>query len=582
MPDPVTTLSARFAAALGAAFGEEFAGTDPVIRPSAQPQFGDYQANVAMALGKKLGRPPREVAEALVAAVDLDGVCDHVEVAGPGFINLTLADDFLAREVATMADDERLGVGAATSPEKVVIDYSSPNVAREMHVGHIRSTVIGDALARVLSFLGHDVVRHNHLGDWGTQFGLLIESLVDQGWERSDDHHIGDLNVLYQEANERFASEPGFADRARSRVVALQAGDPATLALWRDLVEESKRHMDQVYDRLGVTLTEADICPESFYNPLLDDVASELEQRGLARVDDGALCAFPEGFKRRDGGPLPLIIRKSDGGYGYQATDLAAVRFRARELGGARLVYAVDARQSQHLAMVFAVAEAAGWLAPGHARAEHVAFGTILRSDGKPFSTRAGESVKLIDLLDEAETRAAAAVAERNPDLDEGTRASVARAVGIGAIKYADLSNDRVKDYVFDFDRMLSFDGNTAPYLQYAHARIQSIFRRVEQDDAPGGSGGIVLGHAAERALALQLLAFESTIVSVADFLQPHRLCTYLFELASSFTTFYEHCPVLRAESEAERSSRLALCSATARTLELGLDLLGIGAPERM
>ncbi len=558
--------------------GPEEADADPVLRRSDRPGV-DYQANAAMALAKRAGRNPRELAEAIVAAAEIDDLVEAVEVAGPGFINLTLRADYLASEVEATAADERLSVPAVAAPETVVIDYSGPNVAKEMHVGHLRSTVIGDALARVLGFVGHRVVRQNHLGDWGTQFGMLIEHLADEGWESSADHTIGDLNELYQAASRKFAEDAAFAERARQRVVALQAGDADTIAVWQDLVEESERHFELVYERLGVTLTPEDYKAESFYNPVLDQVASELEEMGLARIDDGALCAFPPGFTGRDGSPLPLIIRKSDGGYGYQATDLAAVRYRTTEVGGTRLVYAVDARQAQHLNMVFAVAEQAGWLGGGR-RAEHVAFGMILGEDNKPYKTRSGENVKLIDLLDEAVDRAAGAVAEKNPALDDVERTEVADAIGIGAVKYADLSNDRVKDYVFDWDRMLSFDGNTAPYLQYAQVRARSILRRAEVADP--GAGPIRIEHPAERALALQLLSFDDAVQQAADHLQPHRLATYLFELAQSFTTFFEACPVLRADTESERASRLALTDLTARTLATGLDLLGIHAPERM
>jgi arginyl-tRNA synthetase len=568
MPDPALAIRTRLEAAIEAVLGPEFAGVDPVIRPS---DHADFQANAAMALAKRVGRNPRELAGEILAHAELDDLCESVEVAGPGFLNIVLRNDWLADQLSDV------GVPPADDPETVVIDYSSPNVAREMHVGHIRSTVIGDSLVRVLESVGHRIIRQNHLGDWGTQFGMLIEYLVDQDWERQADHRIGDLNVLYREANERFQGDAGFASRARARVVALQAGDPPTRAIWHDLVEESARHFQAAYEMMGITLTPADIVPESFYNPMLDDVAAELERMGLARVDEGALCAFPPGFQGRDGDPLPLIIRKSDGGYGYQATDLAAVRYRTTELGGNRLIYAVDARQSQHLAMVFAVSEAAGWLGVGR-RAEHVAFGTILGEDGKPFRTRAGETPKLIDLLNEAVERAAAVIAEKNPSLDAGTAAEVARQVGIGAIKYADLANDRVKDYVFDWDRMLAFDGNTSPYLQYAHARIRSIFTRAEGIEA----GTVVLTEGAERDLALQLLAFGDAVTQTAATLQPHRLCTYLFELAQAFTTFYEACPVLRADTDEERASRLRLCRLTGEVLATGLGLLGIEAPERM
>ena len=578
MADPLLMLEERVAAAIPAALGDDFAGSDPVVRRSANPSFGDYQANAAMALGKRAGRPPREVAEAIIEQLSVDDLCDKVEVAGPGFINLTLRSDALEQMTEALLDDRRLGVLTVGDGSTVVIDYSSPNVAREMHVGHLRSTVIGDSLARTLEFLGHTVVRQNHFGDWGTQFGMLIEHLVDEGWTPEGDHQIADLNALYQAANERFKSDDGFSERARKRVVSLQSGDEGTLRLWRALVEESARHFEQVYARLGVTLRGEDIRGESFYNDRLNAVAAELEERGLARIDDGALCAFPEGFTNREGEPLPVIVRKADGGFGYAATDLAAVRFRSETLGADEIVYVVDARQSQHFAMVFAVAREAGWIPPG-VRVEHVTFGMVLGTDGKPFRTRSGDNVKLIDLLDEAEQRAAAVVAQKNPELSDEERAHVAHVIGIGALKYADLSNDRVKDYVFDWDRMLAFEGNTAPYLQYAHARIRSIFRRAE--GTTHGSS-IVLGEPAERDLALQLLSMPSVVVATAEHLQPHRLCTYLYETASAFTTFYEKCPVLRAETDELRSSRLALCELTARALALGLSLLGIEAPDRM
>ncbi|MEY2474826.1 MAG: arginyl-tRNA synthetase [Actinomycetota bacterium] len=576
MPDPLLAIRPRLQQAVAAVLGPEHADADPVLRRSDRPGV-DYQANAAMALAKEAGRNPRDLANAIVEAADLDDLMEAVEVAGPGFINLTVRPEFLAAEVEATAANERLSP-LASQPETVVVDLSGPNVAKEMHVGHLRSTVIGDALARILGFLGHRVVRQNHLGDWGTQFGMLIEHLVDEGWESSADHTIGDLNALYQAASRKFKEDAAFAERARGRVVDLQAGDPETIAVWQDLVDESERHFEIVYERLGVTLTPDDYKPESSYNPMLDDVVSELEEKGLAVVDDGALCVFPPGFTGRDGEPLPLIVRKRDGGYGYQATDLAALRYRTTEVGGTRLVYVVGAPQQQHLSMVFAVGEMAGWLA-APARAEHVAFGSILGPDGKMFKTRSGENVKLNELLDEAVDRAAAAVAEKNPELDDAERAQVADAIGIGAVKYADLANDRVKDYVFDFDRMLSFEGHTAPYLQYAHARIKSIFRRTEAASAPGP---VLIEQPAERALALQLLSFDDAVQQAAEHLQPHRLATYLFELAQAFTAFYESCPIIRADTNEQRTSRLALADLTARTLATGLDLLGITAPERM
>ena len=581
MGDPRHLLRARFDDAIVAAFGSEQAGTDPLLRRAQQLRFGDYQANVAMSLAKRLGANPREVAAALVDHLALGDVCRSVAVAGPGFVNLTLRDDYLAAELSTTASDPRLGVAAAPHPETVVVDYSAPNVAKEMHVGHLRSTIIGDAIARVLDMLGHRVVRQNHLGDWGTPFGMLIEHLVDLGeQEAAHELSVGDLDGFYRQAQAKFQGDPGFAERARRRVVALQGGDDGTLALWRLLVEESKRYFASVYERLGVTLSEADLCPESFYNPMLDEVAAELETKGLARMDAGALCAFPPGFVGRGGEPLPLIVRKGDGGYGYAATDLAAVRYRTRELGASRLVYVVGAPQSQHLSMVFATAAEAGWLAG--ARAEHVAFGSVLGPDGKMFKSRSGGTVKLGDLLDEAVERAAAVVVEKSADLDVPARSEVARAVGIGAVKYADLANDRVKDYVFDWDRMLAMDGNTAPYLQYAHARVRSIFRRAGDVVADDDPGPLVVGDPAERALALDLLSLDEVVQSTADLLQPHRLCSYLFGLATTFTAFYERCPVLRADTSEQRRSRLVLCDTTARVLRTGLDVLGIESPDRM
>ena len=581
MADPLVALTPRFDAALVAAFGDELAGTDPVIRRSQQPGV-DYQANIAMALAKRLGRPPQDVAAAIVEHAELEDLTSEVEIAGPGFINLTLDPAFIGREISAAAQDQRLGVPPVSEPETVVVDYSHPNVAKEMHVGHLRSTIIGDALVRVMEWMWHKVVRHNHIGDWGTPFGMLIEHLLDLGEEEAaHELSVGDLTAFYQQARVKFDSDPVFADRARQRVVTLQAGDPETLRLWGLLVAESVRYFDSVYQRLGVTLTDDDIVGESFYNQWLDDVASELEAKGLARIDDGALCAFPAGFTGRDGEPLALIVRKSDGGYGYQATDLAAVRYRVRDLDADRILYVVDAGQAQHhLPMVFAVAAEAGWM--GDARPELVPFGLVLGTDGKRLKTRAGESPKLSALLDEAVERAAAVVAAKT-DLSDEEQASVARMVGIGALKYADLASDRVKDYVFDWERMLAFEGNTAPYLQYAHVRIRSIFRRaVEDGHAFDPTAAVTVAEPPERELALQLLSFGRVVADTAETLQPHRLTTYLFELAQAFTDFFESCPVLRADTAAIRQSRLVLCDLTARTLQTGLNLLGIDAPERM
>lgn len=577
MPDPKSELSRRFRAAMAAAFGDELADTDPLIRPSS---FGDLQANVAMSLAKQLGRPPREVAAAIVERLDAGDLSERVEVSGPGFVNVTLRSDWIAAQAEKLAADERLGIALADRPETVVVDYSAPNVAKEMHVGHLRSTVIGDALTRVLGFLGHRVIRQNHIGDWGAPFGMLIEHLIDIGAaDAGADWSVGDLNLFYQQAREKFDSDPDFAERARRRVVALQSGEEATLALWRQLVDESMRHFRAIYERLVVLLTDDDIDAESRYNPVLPEVVAELEAKGLLEESRGALCVFPPGFTGRDGERLPLIVRNSLGAYNYVTTDLAAVRKRVREFGATRLVYVVGSPQALHFSMVFAASAMAGWLDEDH-RAEHAQFGSVLGADGKMLRTRSGDPIKLIDLLDEADQRAAKIVEDRG-ELDATTRSAVARAVAMGALKYFDLSFQRERDYVFDWDRMLSFDGNTGPYLQYAVTRIHSIFRRAGVDPASAATARVVLAEPAERALALKLFGLGEAVSAVAETLEPHRLCTYLFELATAFTDFYEACPVLQADQPV-RESRLALCSLVARSLTLGLDLLGIQVPERM
>ena len=576
--DPRTVLAARLQAAVAKAFGAEHAAIDPMVRRSER---ADYQADLAMGFAKVLGRPPRKVAEAVVAAADLGDLCDHVEIAGPGFINVTLKSETLQRGIAAVAGDERLGVPSAPKKERIVIDYSAPNVAKEMHVGHLRSTIIGDALARLLEFAGHDVIRQNHIGDWGTPFGMLIEHLLDGG-EGEARASMGELSDFYRAAREKFDGDAAFADRARQRVVLLQAGDARTLELWQQLVDLSQRYFLVVYERLGVGLANEHVRGESSYNAELADVAAELERKGLAKINDGALCAFPPGFTNRDGEPLPLIVRKQGGGYGYGATDLAALRYRTQTLGGTRLLYVVGAPQAQHFSMVFAVGMLANWLAPP-ARAEHVVFGAVLGADKKMFRTRAGETVRLTDLIDEAVERAAAELERRAPDGDAAARRVLAAAIGIGAIKYADLSNDRIKDYVFDWDRMLAAEGRTGPYLQYAHARIHSIFRRAaEQQVSRAANVAISLREPAERKLALELLDFGNAVIEAGEGLKPHRLCGYLYDLATAFTAFFETCPVLKAPDDATRASRLALCAVTARTLSRGLGLLGIAAPERM
>jgi arginyl-tRNA synthetase len=567
---------------LTAGFDRVEPGADPVLRPSSRPGV-DFQANGAMAIAKRLGEAPAAVAQQAVDASDLEGTCAKVEVAPQGFINLTLDDAWISGLVTEQAGDPRLGIGRAEAPMRAVVDYSHPNVAKEMHAGHLRTTVIGDAVCRLLEFLGHHVIRENHIGDWGTPFGMLIEHLLDLGEEAAaQELSVGDLDTFYRQARAAFDASPEFQERSRARVVLLQSGDPETIRLWRILVNESLAYFEEVYAKLGVTLTRDDVVGESFYNDLLPVVVRELHAAGLLVQSDGALCAFPAGFTNRDGDPLPLIVQKSDGGFGYAATDLAALRDRFGRLHADLALYVVGAPQAQHLAMCFAVAEAAGWV-PAPGRALHVPFGSVLGPDRRPFRTRAGKTIKLVDLLDEAVARAAAVVEERR-DLDPDERQDVARMVGIGAVKYADLSTDRVKDYVFDWERMLSFDGNTAPYLQYARVRCLSIFRRGGLDVEPYLSGAVpvVLGETAERRLALGLLGFPDAIESVTETWSPHKLCGYLFDLAGLYTDFFETCPVLKAADPVTRDSRLVLCALTAAVLASGFGLLGIEAPDRM
>lgn len=576
MADLQSALAAQVSEALTAEFGPAYAGTDPLIRPSA---FADLQSNVALALAKQLGRPPREVASLIAGRLSGSPMVDQAEVSGPGFINIRLRDSWLGEATTAQLRDPGLGVEVTGHPQHVVVDYSAPNVAKEMHVGHLRTTIVGDAYVRALERLGHHVIRANHIGDWGTNFGMLLEHLIDIG-EKAAYAQLaaGEINAFYQAAKAKFDADPEFAERSRRRVVALQAGDPQTLRIWRTLVNDSKQYYNTIYRRLGVTLTDADLAPESFYNPMLEDVCRDLQRAGIATVSDGALCAFPPGFTGRDGKPLPLILRKSDGGYGYGTTDMAAIRYRVNELHADRITYVVGSEQSQHLAMVFAVARQAGWL-PDSVRAEHAAIGMVTGADRKRFRSRSGESVKLVDLIDEAVARAEEVIKDRydEPEL----RTQIAEAVGIGALKYADLSVARDSSYVLDFDRMLALTGNTGPYLQYATARIRSIFGRagLTPDSA---TGPIAIGEPAERALAMRLLGFGAAVAETAETVEPHKLAGFLFDLASDFTTFYEQCPVLRAGSTELRNSRLALSALTLKVLLSGLDLLGIPVPARM
>jgi arginyl-tRNA synthetase len=549
-----------------------------MLRPSTRPGV-DYQCNIAMSLAKQVGKAPRAVAEAIVAALDSADLFETPEVAGPGFINLVLRAEWLGEAVGAIAGDERLGVPPVSEPRRYALDYSSPNVAKEMHVGHLRSSIIGDALLRLLRFAGHEVLPHNHLGDWGTPFGMLIEHLVDLDWDSAGDHSINDLNGFYQEARKKFDADSEFADRSRRRVVALQSGDERTMKLWQELVDESTRHFEEVYAMLGIQLTPADTYGESHYNPMLADTIDDLESRGLAEISDGAVCIFPPGFTNREGEPLPLILRKRDGGYGYHITDLATVRYWVGERGATDLLYVVGTPQAQHFQMVFAACRMAGYLSDDNT-ATHVNFGTILGEDGKTIRTRAGGSIKLVELLNEAVSHATEVVKDRS-DLAPEQQAEVAHAVGIGAVKYADLSSDRERDYIFTWEKMLATDGNTSVYLQYANARVRSILRKAAQ--VPPAGTKVLLEHAAERALALKLLQLPSAVEAALEDFAPHKVCTYLYETAATFTTFYDNCPVLKEGVPAEiRDSRLMLAQLTSEVLVLGLSLLGIAAPEQM
>ena len=561
---------------LEAAFDRIHDGADPVLRTSDRV---DYQANGVMALAKRVGRAPREVAQEIVGYLDLEGVA-RVEIAGPGFLNLTLESAYLDQRLRALAGDDRMGVAPCDERRNVVIDYSAPNVAKEMHVGHLRSTVIGDALARMYRFKGHHVIARNHVGDWGTPFGMLIEHLLDLGEAAAiSTLSIGDLNSFYRGARAKFDGDDVFKERSRARVVALQGGDGETRRLWRILVDESVAYFAEVYAKLDVTLTPEDVIGESYYNEMLDNVVTDLGSMSLLEESGGAQCVFPPGFTNRDGEPLPLIVRKSDEGFGYAATDLAALRDRVDHLAADEILYVVGAPQSQHLEMVYTVARLAGWL-PDRVRCEHVAFGNVLGPDRKMLKSRSGETVKLVTLLDEAIERADAALRGRDNDLDESQRHHLATQIARAAVKYADLSTERQRDYIFDLDRMIAFEGDTGPYLQYAHARLSSIFRRLGEEWSPEGVG-FALAAPAERHLALGLLGFPEAFAQAFESLGPHRLCVYLFELAQRFTSFYDACPVLSSQG-AQRDERLALCDLTARTLRVGLSVLGIEAPEQM
>ena len=590
-------LNEIFSESLKTVFGSEISLPSPLIVPATNAKFGDFQCNIALPLAKILSEKPRAIAEIIVTAVDLSDICEPLEIAGPGFINLKLTNDYLVSQVKIIQNDPDLGVEKITEPERIVVDFSSPNIAKEMHVGHLRSTIIGDVIARILEFRGYDVLRLNHVGDWGTQFGMLITHLRDlhpemithatdeinyEGIKLLQLIPLGDLVSFYKQAKKRFDEDEEFKGRAHQAVVQLQSGDPESLVAWKILCEQSRQEFDVIYGLLNINLTERG---ESFYNPFLPDVVSELEDIGLLTEDDGAKCVFLEGFSNKDGNPLPLIIQKSDGGYNYATTDLAALKYRINTDHANRIIYVTDAGQSNHFTQFFQVAQRAGILTP-KITVVHVPFGLVKGEDGKKLKTRSGDTIRLIDLLTEAvkrsrqdiETRLAEESRQETSDFIN----NVAQVVGIAAIKYADLSQNRTSDYIFSYDKMLSLQGNTAPYLIYAYARIKSISREGNINyDELGENAPIILKEVTELELAKDLLKLSEVIKEVESSLLPNRLCDYLYELSKKYNKFYENCPVLKAD-EPIKTSRLILCDLTARTLELGLSLLGIDVLERM
>jgi len=556
------------------------ADCEPQVRQSAKVQFGDYQANGVMAVAKKLGMAPRQLAEQVLTHLDLQGIASKTEIAGPGFINIFLDPAFLAQHVDAALKSDRLGV-AQPPAQTIVVDYSAPNVAKEMHVGHLRSTIIGDASVRTLEFLGHNVIRANHVGDWGTQFGMLIAWLEKQQQDNAGEMALADLEGFYRDAKKHYDEDEAFAERARSYVVKLQGGDEYFRQMWRQLVDITMSQNQLTYDRLNVTLTRKDVMGESLYNPMLAGIVADLKAKGLAVESEGATVVFFDEYKNKEGEPMGVIIQKKDGGYLYTTTDIACAKYRYETLHADRVLYYIDSRQHQHLMQAWTIVRKAGYV-PDSVPLEHHMFGMMLGKDGKPFKTRAGGTVKLADLLDEALERARRLVAEKNPDMPADELEKLANAVGIGAVKYADLSKNRTTDYVFDWDNMLAFEGNTAPYMQYAYTRVLSVFRKADIDESVLAQAQVTISEDREAQLAARLLQFEETLAVVARDGTPHVMCAYLYDLAGLFSGFYEHCPILSAESEAVRNSRLKLAQLTAKTLKLGLDTLGIETVERM
>lgn len=585
MNSTITYLTTQLDRAIIAALGADFAGTDPLLVLSSNPKFGDYQANMAMGLAKKLGQQPRVIAQSIVDHLDVAAVCEVPQIAGPGFINFSVKPSYLAAQLQSMQADERLGVAVASQPQRVVVDFSSPNIAKEMHVGHLRSTILGDCIARVLEFRGHDVFRLNHVGDWGTQFGMLILYLREaypEALTTADALDLGDLVVLYKKAKQRFDEDPVFQEAARQEVVKLQAQDPESIKAWQLLCNQSRREFQVIYDRLNIQITERG---ESFYNPYLAAVVEDLRAAGVLVESDGAQCVFLDGFTNRNGDPLPLIIQKTDGGYNYATTDLAAIRYRIQTDRADRIIYITDAGQSDHFAQFFQVARLAGWIPEG-VEITHIPFGLVLGEDGKKIKTRSGETIKLKELLDEAidrfrhdlESRLAAEDRQETVEFI----ANSAEVVGLSAVKYADLSQNRLSNYVFSYDKMLALQGNTAPYMMYAYVRVQGISRKGGIDfDRIGDNAQMILNEELELTLAKHLLQLETIITDLEQDLLPNRLCQYLFELSQKYNQFYDKHSVLTAE-EPIRTSRLILCDLTAKTLKLGLNLLGISVLERM
>ncbi len=566
-------ISDRVAAALAAAGAPD---APAVVQPASKPEFGDYQANGVMGAAKALKTNPRALAEQVIALLDLQGIASKVEIAGPGFINIHLDPAFIAGRVEKALADDSLGI-AKVAPRRVMVEYSSVNLAKEMHIGHLRGGIIGDALVRVNSFIGHDVIRQNHVGDWGTQFGMLVAYMVETQKAGDAAVELKDLDTFYKQSKKRFDEDEAFADLARDYVVKLQSGDAEVLALWQQFVKLSLTHCNAIYQKLGLLLDDGDVRGESFYNADLPVLVNELREKGLLTEDQGAQVVFLDEFKNKEGEPAAFIVQKQGGGYLYATTDLGAIRFRIGTLKLDRALYVVDSRQSLHFQQLFTTARKAGWLPQG-ADFEHVGHGTIMGPDGKPLKTRSGENIKLVELLDEAIERAYQLVSSKNAELPEAERRNIAQAVGIGALKYADLSKSRNTDYIFDWDAMLSFEGNTAPYLQYAYTRVQSVLRKAE-DFNPAAN--IVIAEAAEKQLAVALTQFEDVVFAVAEGSQPHHLCSYLYNVATLFSRFYEACPILKSEGEV-RQSRLQLAAATAKTLKAGLGLLGIAVLETM